>query len=1017
MNYIYVKLFDNYSATLNGEIISFPYNKVQALFYYLVVNKITNRDELSTLLWPDMEENSAKKNLRNAIYKLKECFGKEEVLSFYNKSTITLSPNINIETDVDKFVNNKLEIETYTGEFLKGYNVKNAENFEIWMCETREYLKGIHLKRLNEKIELEKSKKNYVEIEKCCKLIIKTDEFNEEAYKNLIICYKDQGKYISAIEAYDELSDILNKELSITPDIEVENAFREMLNAMNKRHSKDKTKDFFYGRSKELRLMESNYKEFIEDKNVKSILIQGEMGIGKTRLKDRFIQSIEKEKVYISEINCYQFEDEYILKPWKKSIIDLVNNAKRDNVKIPIPLQNMLSNFVPEISLETNDHNLENVKFEGAIDLLKQDVLVDTITNILKRIAKKKKILLVFEDIQWMDSVSMSLLISLISHSNQNNIMFMLTCRKEFNSYIDKLFISTSKYNKIETIELSRYSNKEVESFINKALPNNKISKEMINKIYAETEGNTFFLTEYLSIINSKKNINIMTSKMQDILKSRFIDMSEDEKKIVEIASLFDDEAPMFIVKELTQKDELEIIDIIEELEKKDVLKEVSRGSNIYFKFTHRKLREFQYMNLSQGRKNILHNRVGKLIEKTLKNDSGDINLYYQLIFHFQNANNNIDCLKYKIKSLNVYLNFTHERFPIIYHDDKFYSKLYFDENSTIKKLNEIEYSLSEIKNKEGNSSEVLRLEVYVLHIKGRYLIRKGIYCEGVKCIEDMIDIATEISLNEYIIEGYKQMICYCVQTNNTDEMMRYINYGLSLVEEYKYDNEKEVFLRFKAVYEIMIGEYETGEKLMEECIKTLCRTKKISNQYVLYIAACYNDIGDIKKKTGKFSEALLYYKKSIELCEEKNIWISISLFQTNAGEAAYYIGDYNMAREYFEKALNIYRKIAYNSGESIAESYMSLISIKEEKFEDALKYLKSADIKSKVINNPKEIGTVFRAKSEIKLSMKDNINIANTFKDYLNEDLEEYVNKGKKYLKETKEEYKIGVLNKIINI
>ena len=39
-----------------------------------------------------MEENISRKNLRNALYKLKKSFGEEEVIAFSNKSTITLSP-------------------------------------------------------------------------------------------------------------------------------------------------------------------------------------------------------------------------------------------------------------------------------------------------------------------------------------------------------------------------------------------------------------------------------------------------------------------------------------------------------------------------------------------------------------------------------------------------------------------------------------------------------------------------------------------------------------------------------------------------------------------------------------------------------------------------------------------------------------------------------------------------------------------------------------------------------------
>lgn len=1012
MSYIQVKLLGSFSTTLNGKNISFPYNKVQALFCYLAMKKQATREELSGLLWADMEESVARKNLRNALYKLKKSFGDEEVLEFLNKSTIVLNPSITIETDVEKFIANAGEIGLYTGEFLKGYMPKDAENFESWMIETREYLEELYIKRLNKQIEDEKKNKNYDRVEEYCKLLIKIDEFNEEAYRILIDCYKEQGKFNNAIKAYNKISDVLSKELSISPDDKTIKVFKETLDLMNNRDKKEKYESYFYGRLSELRLMENNYVNFINDKNAKSILIKGEMGIGKTSLKNKFLQSIEKENVYVVETNCYQFENEYALKPWRNIISDLSHIINADKIKMPILLENIMSYLTPEIN---NDKSSENFKLDNTMELLKYDVIGNGIGNVLKRISMKKKILIVFEDIQWMDSASMSLLASFISRFQGNNIMFLLTCRNELNHYTDRFFTSIGKEGKVQVIELMRFNFEEVEGFINNALPKCSVSREIIDKIYTETEGNTFFLTEYLNTIKAKRNINIMTSKIQDVLKSRFIDISKDEKKIIEIASLFDDEVPMFILKELTQKDELEIMDTIEQLEDKYILREITRENNICFKFTHQKLREFQYINLSQAKKRILHNKVGKLLEQTLKNNAADVSIYYKLIYHFQNANNNIDTLKYKIKSLNVYLNFSHELFPVIYHNYESYSKLYFSESKALKNFNEIEQLLLKVKNDEGNSIEILKLDVCVLHIKGRYLIRKGEYDEGIKNIKYMIDKAKDINFNEYIIEGYKQMVYYCIQTNKTDEMIKYINHGLNLAQKCNYHSEIGILLRLKALYNKMIGEYEKAEKLMQESINTLSGNKDISSQYALNIAACYNYIGDMRKKNSKFSEALHYYRKAIELCDEKNILTGGALFQTNAGETAYYIGDHSLAREYFQNALNIYRQFDSIWGKSIAEAFMALIAIKEENYDGALKYLKSADTNSKILKNPKEIGTVFRVKTEIRLNMKDNIYIKQTFGNYLTCDLEEYINKGIEYLTEARDQHQIDALNKLI--
>ncbi|NMM62871.1 AAA family ATPase [Clostridium sp. P21] len=1013
MDYIHVKLLGNFIATFNGKSVSFPYSKVQALFCYLVIKKQTTRDELSGLLWPDMEESTARKNLRNAIYKLKKVFGKQQVIDFLNKSTIIFNENTKIDTDVEKFINNEDEVDIYQGQFLKSFMPKGAENFEKWMCETREYLEGIYLKRLKDQIKVEENRGNNEKIEKYCKLIIKTDEFNEEAYRQLIYCYKNQRKFNNAIELYNKLSDILNKELAIVPDIKTTKAFNEVLDLMNERHKSESNESYFYGRLNELRLMENNYYNFIKGNSSKSMLIKGEMGIGKTSLKDRFLETIDKNKIYVFETNCYQFESEYALKPWRNIISRLACTISDNEIKTSDTLENIIKKLVPEVN---NANCSETIKLEDTIELLKHDVVGNIITYILKKVSIDKKILLVFEDIQWMDSASVSLLTSIMSKYEGNNIMFLLTFRNEFNHYVDRFLASTKKYDKIQIIELNRFSTIEVENFINKVFPKHNLSKEIINKIYRETEGNAFFIKEYLNIIKSKNNINIITSKMQDVLKNRFMDISGDEKKIVEIASLFHDEVPLFILKELTQKDELEIMDIIEKLEGRFILKESKNQNDICFKFTHQKLREFQYMNLSQAKKRILHNKTGQILEKTLKNNTKDINIYYKLIYHFENAHNFEAALKYRIKNLNVYLNFSHELFPIIYYNNKSYDELYFNDSESIKNLKEIEHSLEKLRSEEGNSDGVLKLEVSVLHIKGRYLIRKGEYEEGIKNIQDMICKANDIKYTDYAIEGYKQMIYYCIQTNKTEEMIKYINCGLEIAVSCNYYEEVGIILRLKALYKKMVGDYEEAQTLMQQSINTLSGTKNTLEKYALNIAACYNYMGDIRKKKENFLEALDYYNKAIEICEQKNVLTSLALFYTNAGETAFCISDYSLSTKYFKKALNIYKKFDIIWGKSIAEAFMSIILMKDGNFEESLKFLKNADVNSKILKNPKEIGTVFRAKAEILLNVKDNTYFEHIFGGYLNEDFQEYVNQGIIYLKEARDEYSANALKRLKN-
>ncbi|MEF9917481.1 MAG: AAA family ATPase [Lachnospiraceae bacterium] len=972
MSNITVKMFGEFEASVDGIPVSFPYKKVEALFCYLIMKRRVTRDELSNLFWLDKDESTAKKNLRNAIYKLKKCFINIDNLLDITQSVITWGTNISITCDVEIFLKNLFEIDNYRGAFLENYSVKEADSFETWVLEVRDQLKTTYLARLSEQIEMEKNNHNLEKVEKYCKLAIRTDEFDESAYRNLLDCYKNQEKFNSGLELYDELSELLEKELSITPEIETEEVFSGFLQEMHARHKGQGKNTFFYGRQMELRIIDENCENFLEGIGANSILIKGEMGIGKTWLKDKLISNnFEWEDIYIFETVCYQFEKEHLMKTWKNIVLYLLQTIQQDNIELPFNMNKFF--YLYHSGEQENKKILKDINPEDLIDLLRGDVFEDLITALLKIISTKKKMILVFEDIHWMDADSMSALVKMLSRIDQQKIMFVLTCRNEDIDSLKKLYVFVEHSEKMQTIYLNRYNKKEVENFINKALPGYIITNEVMDKIYIETEGNTFFLAEYLNVLNSKKDINIMTAKMHNIIESKFLDMSKEEKKISEITSLFDDGAPIYIFKKLLQMDELEIIDLIENLENRFILEEISNNEVLCVKFTHRKLREFQYRSLSNMRRSVLHNKVAQILEECLGNAAKDLNLYYQIAYHLKNADNIIGFLKYKIKILNVNLDFSHERFPILHFENKIYNQFDFDEKRTKKEIDEIETMLDKVKYNNTESMEILNLEMSLLHIKGRYMIRRGIYEEGLKCIKSMMEIAQELCNVYYLAEGCKQIILHCIQTDNADIMRKYINYGYELAKEQKSPINHAIFIRYDAVHKIMMGDMETAECLLKECIELLSQSTRSVGQYILHIAACYDELGEIYKNRRELVTALGYYEKAIELCEKNNVWISISLFHTHAGEIAYWLEDYETAEKYLKKALAVYHRIEYNAGQALAEAYMVLLLLREKNCKLAAQYLLKAEVNANKLKIPIELETVLRVKQEFENQIKNN--------------------------------------------
>ncbi|WML31997.1 AAA family ATPase [Neobacillus sp. OS1-32] len=984
MEKIIVHFFGNYRTTVDNKRIIFPYGKAEALFYYLVVNKYASRDQLANLLWADMEDKIAKKNLRNALYTLKKLFKDIEVFSYNGLSAVCLNPDVIIESDYDEFIQNDHNVEVFKGEFLQGMTVKDAVEFERWMYKVRDECNFIYSERLWNQLTEHKQNKNYFQLENICRKIIELDEYDESGYIELMNCYKEQQKYSNAIVIYNDLSDLLLRELDIAPNDETQKVYNEILDLMNEREKVKISQKFFIGRDQEKRLLKNIYDSFIKNEPYHSILIRSAMGVGKTRLKEYFVTEITDKTVNIVEANCYKFEENYVLRPWKTILVNILKVVKAEKMILPLSLLDVLGTFAPEF--ESYKKELLNRPTHDS-EAHKLFEIEDVIVEVLKVVSSRKKLILVFEDIHWMDARSMRLLDSLLVNDEMNNCLFFLTTRNEMNSELEKFLVYINHYAKVKMIELNAFNEDEVKRFIDRALPQEKITRNLLEEIYHETEGNAFFLTEYIHAIMNHQSNDGLTPRMQDVLKFRFIDLNEIEKKLVEIASLFYDEVSISVLKEFIDLDELEIIEVAEGLVEKGFLKEITYQRDICYSFVHQKLREFQYMQIPTGKKRILHNRIGKLLECNLKNNLSDNNIYHKLIYHFERACNDIELLRYRIKSLSTFLNFIHERFPTINFDNESFSKLYIGEEHIEQNLTSLMALLEKVKDDFPLNEEIPIFEMNVLFLNGRFNIRRGYYERGLIEIEQVIKLAAKLKQYDFVLKGYEQKIIYAIQTCDTKVLGQVLAQAEPIMQQNSTEKYKNgIWLRYWGMYEFLKRNFKQAEEYFRESISIHTQDIETYEKYRLNIAACYRNIGVIRMEHGDYAGALHYFERAISICDEKNLWISLSLFKTNAGVACYYLKDYSQAKEHLQSALSIYNKLAYNLSQPIAEIYMCLLLLMEKDYQNALSYLMKAEEHAQILRNPQELISLLELKKSIVNAMETDKGLFNTFEKYLSD-------------------------------
>lgn len=1002
MDKIKIQLFGIPQIYVNDEKVFFPYSKINALIYYLIINKSASRDEVSGLLWPDDNEKNAKKNLRNALYQAKKCVGTDFIVS-PKKSILEIDSSINIECDALEFDKHpEKNLDKYTGDFLQGFFLKEAEGYELWITKMRNYFQEKFVNVSYDEIESSLDSGNYINIERNISALTEIDEFDERNYRLLMKFYQATDRNSKVIEIYYNLSKLLKDELGVSPDMETKKIYEESLKKINIDNKKMKVRDeFFYGRFVESATISKLIEEF-RNGSSKSILIQGEAGIGKSTLKRKILENVPDDLIVLQSF-CYQAEENYALRPFGIIIDKLSKLLGEYKMEIPKFWDIALTKLFPTSEFATREINLYETK-----QLLNFDVLIQIIVEAIQKISEKKKLFIVFEDIQWMDQTSIKLLTSVMLHL-ENEAMFLLTTRKQNNLDIENMVVDLRRYDKIEEVELNRFSKDESAEFLKKALPDFNFSEDVVNTIYKETEGNLLFLSEYVHLLKTEDVPNLMNEKIMDTIKSRFNYLSKPEHDLIDIISFFYDEAPLNILCDITGQQEYELISILESLENKYLLTEVTHQDNVGILFTHSKLREYIYMQQPESKKKIIHKRIAQILESKL-NKKTDLYTFSKLVYHFSCAGEESKTIKYKVETLNYYLNFSHELFPILnFSELEEDEKIYISRDKIKDVFDKLNENFIELKARE-QSRDIDLLEVEFYYMKGRYLIRDGNYEEGLADIKYVITKAKEIDAVDYVLDGYKQMIFYNIQTNKSFGMIEYIDLALDLAVKCNYHKEIGILLRLKGLYNIMVGDIQTAEKLLRESINTFMVTTEVANRYAINIAAAHNYIGEIKLSEGNFQEAIDEFTKSIELSIDKNALSSLSIFYINIGKAFFVLGDMDKSREYFDKAYDLYGQFDSFWKRPVLDSYMCLINISSNRYEDALENITNAVSFSSKMNDPRALGTVYFAEYNILKNIESNP-IAEKFLESIDEDIEFYREKAIENLDKYRDRYELNLL------
>ncbi|MCB0013867.1 MAG: tetratricopeptide repeat protein, partial [Anaerolineales bacterium] len=288
------------------EIKDFASRKALALLVYLAgQDRPVPRDFLTNLLWPQHEESRGLANLSVALSSLRKHFG--EFISA-DRHTIGLIDQEGLHIDAQRFARKSQEIlaqkgelkrraaeelaavlALYRGDFLEGFKLRDALEFETWALTEQERLRGLALEAGGLLSDYYQERGQYAEGLALSQRLLSMDPLDEAMHRQLMRLWALAGQMPQALAQYESCRQQLAAELGVVPDEETTALYeairQEQFPAPTAApaaavHNIPAALTPLIGREQELAQIE----RWIRQPAARLLTILGPGGIGKTRL-------------------------------------------------------------------------------------------------------------------------------------------------------------------------------------------------------------------------------------------------------------------------------------------------------------------------------------------------------------------------------------------------------------------------------------------------------------------------------------------------------------------------------------------------------------------------------------------------------------------------------------------------------------------------------------------------------------------------------------------------------------
>ncbi len=403
----------------------------------------------------------------------------------------------------------------------------------------------------------------------------------------------------------------------------------------------------FIGRDRELELLLDGF-ERVKAGRGQAFSIVSEAGVGKSRFLYEFRKAMTNADVTFIEGRCLSYSSGVAYHP----VIDILKanfDILRDDDD-PVIIQKVTKGL-KNLNMDgpsTRPYILEllSVKDKASDKTAispkgKKDRIMSIYREIVSKGSERRPLVLVFEDLHWIDESSEELLKYVLEGIFGERVLLLFTYRPEFiHTWGGKSYHSQ--------VNLNRFSNRETLAMVANLLGTDQIESALEEFILEKTDGIPFFIEE---LLKSLKDLNIIEKKddvyriakdiqavtipatIEDVIMARVDSLPESVKNVLQTCSVIGREFRYKLLNRLIPLSEQELLSHLSALKNSELLYERGVYPQSTYVFKHALTQEVAYNSLLVKKRKQIHKEIGTAIEDLYRER---IEEHYELLaYHY----------------------------------------------------------------------------------------------------------------------------------------------------------------------------------------------------------------------------------------------------------------------------------------------------------------------------------------------------------------------------------------------